>query len=73
MADAYTGWVRNGVVVFDGGSPPEGTSVRVEPVAAADPLAPTRDWLLELAAEADAPPPTYDRPENRSAGRCARE
>ncbi len=75
MSQTYLGEVQNGVVVFEAGPPPEGTKVRVEPVAGegrpdgdvvADPLAATRAWLLAVAAEAEAnaPPLPSDLAEN---------
>lgn len=67
MAESYTGEVKNGVVVFDAGTPPppEGMKVQVEPRSASieaevgsnaidDPAAGTRAWMLGLAREAEA-------------------
>jgi hypothetical protein len=63
MADTYIGRVSNGVVVPEGAAGlPEGTTVRVEPIAepaeATDALAGTRRLLLAWGrrAEAVAPP-----------------
>jgi hypothetical protein len=62
MAETYTGHVRNGMVVFEGAIPPEGTPVRVEPVPVVieedDAIVGTRRLLLGWArrAEAVAPP-----------------
>lgn len=65
MAETYTGRVRNGVIVFEGQSLPEGTEVRVEPVGhrdeadeAAGRIARTREMLLSWARRAEevAPP-----------------
>jgi hypothetical protein len=63
MPQVYTGEVRNGVVVFDPGTPlPEGTRVRVEPVdrlytptsgPVSDQIAGTRTVLLEWARKAE--------------------
>jgi hypothetical protein len=71
MAETYTGEVRGGVVVFDKGAPPppEGTKMRLEPIAAsdlkvnaggqlADAAASTRSWLLAMAREAEAHAPS---------------
>ena len=76
MAETYTGEVRNGVVVFDPGSPlPDGTKVRVEPIERretpmsgpdADSIASTRSMLLAWALKAEevAPPLPSDLAEN---------
>lgn len=71
MAESYMGEVRNGMVVFDAGTPPppEGTKVHVEPIASAgngpgvadDPAARTRGWMLSLAREAEAQAPPLPR------------
>lgn len=70
MSQAFTGQVRNGVVVFEGEPPlAEGTVVRVEPVAPpADEAALTTTQRLLLGwgrrAEAVAPPMPSDMAEN---------
>lgn len=77
MAEAYTGEVRDGVVIFDDGppSPPTGTRVRIEPVgpsetAVADAreelFAGTRELLLSWARRAEeiAPALPADLAEN---------
>jgi hypothetical protein len=59
MADTYIGRVSNGVVVLEGAAGlPEGTTVRVEPIEAADAVDGTRRMLLAWGrrAEAVAPP-----------------
>lgn len=66
----YHGQVKNGVVVFDNGSPPEGTLVRIEPLEAPGPgksSVPARDdksvWdaLLRLAGTVEGLPPDASR------------
>lgn len=63
---SYQGKVRNGVVEFDQGPvPPEGTVVRVEPVAAGA-HAPNKektlaDAMLELAGTIEDLPPDFAR------------
>ncbi len=76
MAEAYTGKICNGVVVFDAVAPlPEGTKVRVETVdrfdvltaeSSSDPIVGTRTMLLAWArkAEVTAPPLPADLAEN---------
>ena len=75
MAESYTGQLRNGMVVFEGQPPPlpDGTDVRVEaiapdesPASEPDAMAPTRAWLLAMAAEIEetAPPLPSDMAEH---------
>jgi hypothetical protein len=56
MAETYTGHVRNGVVVFEGEIPPEGTAVRVEPAKLDAALVELADILLEFAGKATGLP-----------------
>lgn len=59
MAERYTGEVRNGVVVFDEGTPPppEGTRVRVEAAELQRDVEALRDLLLSVAGKAQGLPP----------------
>jgi hypothetical protein len=54
MAEIYSGEIRNGVVVFEGTSPPlpEGTKVRVEPVDRDAALTSLSRLLLSVAGTA---------------------
>lgn len=58
MAETYTGEVRNGVVVFDEGTPPlpEGMKVRVEPAELEPALKRLSDDLLAVAGTAEGLP-----------------
>lgn len=55
----FEGTVRNGVIVLEGGTLPEGTRVRVDPL---EPVAPPQDdgslaaELLRLAGTCEGPP-----------------
>jgi hypothetical protein len=59
MAETYTGEVRNGVVVFDGPTPPlpEGSKVRVVPLDLGAALADLSRTLLDVAGKASGLPP----------------
>jgi hypothetical protein len=59
MAEMYTGEVRNGMVVFDEGTPPlpEGMKVQVEPVDMEAAVADLSRILLEFAGKAQGLPP----------------
>ena len=59
MAETYTGEVRNGMVVFDEGTPPlpEGTRVNIEADELEKDLDDLRDLLLEFAGKAVGLPP----------------
>lgn len=55
----YVGQIKNGMVVFDEGTPlADGTLVRVEPIAPPqEPLSPLAERLLRLAGTAQGLPP----------------
>jgi hypothetical protein len=59
MAETYTGEVRNGMVVFDEGTPPlpEGTRVNIEAAELEKDLDDLRNLLLEFAGKAVGLPP----------------
>jgi hypothetical protein len=59
MSAVYTGEVKNGVVVFDEGTPPlpDGTRVSVEPVGAGEAVADLSRRLLSIAGRAKGLPP----------------
>lgn len=59
MAETIMGQVRDGVVVFEEGTPPlaEGTWVRVEPVDREALLKSLGEKLLEVAGQASGLPP----------------
>ena len=59
MAETYTGEVRNGVVVFDEGTPPlpEGMKVQVEPAEMQRDIEALRELLLSVAGKAQGLPP----------------
>ena len=57
---SFTGHVENGVVVFDGPAPPDGTAVRVEPTADnadIDPDGVLSPRMIQLIREARAEEP----------------
>ena len=58
MAKTYTGQVRNGVVVFDEGTPPlpEGTKVRVKPIDMEAEIRDLSRHLLSIAGKAEGLP-----------------
>jgi hypothetical protein len=60
MAEMYFGEVRDGVVVFDGQAPPlaPGTKVRIQPIVADEPPAPTLAERLKsvIGSVAGLPP-----------------
>lgn len=65
----YTGQIRNGAVVFDNGSPPEGAKVRVEVLDAPAPIVQTTGpktggvWavLRKYAGSVKGLPPDFAR------------
>jgi hypothetical protein len=59
MAETYTGEIRNGMVVFDEGTPPlpEGMKVNVEPADLKEALDDLSRLLLEFAGKAQGLPP----------------
>ena len=61
MAETYTGEVKNGVVVFDEGTPPlpEGTRLRLQPIDMAKSLEDLSQALLELAGTVEGLPEDY--------------
>jgi hypothetical protein len=58
MAETYTGEVKNGVVVFDEGTPPlpEGTKVHVQPLGVEEAVADLSRRLLSVAGKAKGLP-----------------
>jgi hypothetical protein len=59
MAQTYAGEVRNGMVIFDEGTPPppEGTKVRVKAAEGDEALAELSRILLEFVGKAEGLPP----------------
>ena len=61
MAETYMGEVRNGVVIFDEGTPPlpEGMRLRLQPIDMEKALEDLSQSLLELAGTVEGLPEDY--------------